>query len=94
MYKALLETFENWPKGQTPKLIPYGSMLVYKPAAAGNQSLIFTVEPKTGEILVDQFDARKYPITSLMLIFGWLVPMLISTAITLIIVGNYRRLFG
>ena len=66
IYSALKNTFENWPPGQPVKPLPFGSMLVYKPVAAANSSLVFTADPATGQILVTQFDLQNYTITLLM----------------------------
>ena len=66
IYSALKNTFENWPPGQPVKNLPFGSMLVYKPVAAANASLVFTADPATGQILVTQFNLENYTITLLM----------------------------
>ncbi len=91
IYKVLIDTFQNWPRGQLAKALPYGSMLVYKPVAASNNSLVFRTDPSTGEVLVMQFDPRQYSLLTLMLIFGLLIPTLIATVSCAIIIVGYRR---
>jgi len=91
IYKVLIDTFQNWPRGQIAKALPYGSMLVYRPVAAGNASLVFRTDAATGEVLLTQFDLRQYSLLSVMLIVGLLIPSVIALVTCITIIHGFRR---
>jgi len=90
MYKALTDTFRNWPIGQLPKNLPSGSLLVYKPVSAQNASLVFRADSTSGQILVTQFNIAEYPLITAMLVVGLAIPMFVSTFAILVCIVNFR----
>ena len=86
MYQVIKDTVEKYP-GPGENVIPTGTMIVFKPVT-GNP-IWFGVDPKSNLLILGYVVPSDYPLLTLLLVVGILIPVLVAAATVMFTVSKY-----